>query len=112
MSYFSWLIRLGDYDLQDDSDEFDLVELEMLEVFIHPKFNITKAYFDVAVISIENVKFIDGLIRPICLNFNSEFDKEKYANTAATVTGWGVFNSSAVTSSTLKSASLTIYDYK
>ena len=72
--------------MQDDSDEFDLVELEMLEVFIHPKFNITKAYFDVAI--------------------------EKYANTAATVTGWGVFNSSAVTSSTLKSASLTIYDYK
>ncbi|CAH1723407.1 unnamed protein product [Aphis gossypii] len=78
-------VRLGDLNLQNDNDGAHPVELLVDEILIHPEYNKTSKYNDIALLRLDNtVKFNDH-IRPACLNNNNNID---YSH-KVTATGWG-----------------------
>ncbi|XP_026807478.1 serine protease Hayan-like [Rhopalosiphum maidis] len=78
-------VRLGDLNLQNENDGAHPVEFSVDEIIIHPDYNKTSKYNDIALIRLDNaVKFNDH-IRPACLNNNENID---YSH-KVTATGWG-----------------------
>jgi len=78
-------VRLGDLNLQNDNDGAHPVEFLVEEILIHPEYNKTSKYNDIALLRLDNaVKFNDH-IRPACLNNNDNID---YSH-KVTATGWG-----------------------
>jgi hypothetical protein len=52
---FSWMVRLGDTNLGDSSDDGAVIERQIRDIHVDPDFRPTVAYFDVAVIEIDEV---------------------------------------------------------
>ena len=55
MLFLSWKIRLGDNNLEDSSDDHGMVERGIKKISIHPRYKPTQAYFDVAIMEIDEV---------------------------------------------------------
>ena len=108
---FSWLIKLGDFDLQDSNDDDEVLERELNAKIIHPKNQRLQAYYDIALVKIDPVEF-SSAIRTICLPSKPFSRVDVYDGDAATVLGWGAYNNSRVTAPKLKTASVSIFDYE
>ena len=108
---YSWIIRLGDFDLVDANDDSEVIERELKNIIIHPKNKRLQAYYDVALVKIDPVEY-GPAIRTICMPVESYSREDIYDGDAATVIGWGSYNSSRVTAPKLKTASVSIFDYK
>ncbi len=50
-------MRLGDTDLNNPFDDDSVVEREIEEIFIHPKYIKGKAYFDIALLKVADLEF-------------------------------------------------------
>ena len=92
-------------------DDRNAIEKEVQETFTHPKYEKGLAYYDAALLKIAYIEFT-FFIRPICLPTTSSLDPYKYDDKLASVTGWGTQFRLGKTSSKLKKAIVTIYDYK
>ena len=108
---FSWRVRLGDQNLNSTDDDRNSIEKEVQATNTHPKYLNGLAYYDAALLKIPYIEFT-FFIRPICLPSSSSLDPYKYDDKTATVTGWGTQFRLGKTSSRLKKAIVTIYDYK
>lgn len=79
----SWA-RLGDLNIYSDPDDASPVDYEIVERVIHPDYNPTYVYNDIALFRLgEEVKF-SAYVRPVCLNTAQTFRFNK-----ATAIGWG-----------------------
>ena len=56
--FFRWLLRLGDQDHLNESDDFSKVEMKINQFRIHPLYKKGQAYFDVAIIDMDQVDAI------------------------------------------------------
>ena len=101
---------MGDFDLQDPEDDAEVLEREIQKKTIHPKNKRLQAYYDIAIVKIDPVE-LSPAIRPICLPSKPYSRENKYDGDAATVIGWGSYNSLGVTASKLNTATVSIFDY-
>ena len=103
-----WIIRYGVSNLDQSSDKGQTFPIQ--KIFKHPKYN-GLAYYDIAVLQIAPVEFSASL-RPICLPDSEEFKLDRYEERASTLIGWGSDGYLGSSSSILKRAILTIYEYR
>jgi len=61
-SIFRWKIRHGDDNLKSSLDDRRAKDFDIEKIFKHPKYNGT-AYYDIAVLQIDRVKF-SAFLRP------------------------------------------------
>lgn len=79
----SWA-RLGDLNIYSEPDDASPIDYEIVERVVHPNYNSTYVYNDIALFRLgEEVKF-SAYVRPICLNTVQTFRFK-----TATAIGWG-----------------------
>ena len=87
LTFFCHQIRLGEWDVNNDSEFYPNVELDVLSISIHPDFYSGNLYNDIAIIKLDG--FLDFQrnphISPVCLPDSlAEFSGER-----CFVSGWG-----------------------
>jgi hypothetical protein len=70
-------VRFGDIDLTTDTDDEFVQEVRITKITQHPEYVQGVAYYDIAVLETELVKFT-GNVRPICLPSSQDFRVDKY----------------------------------
>jgi hypothetical protein len=70
-------VRLGDIDLSTDTDDDFVQEVKITKITQHPEYVQGRAYFDIAVLETELVKFTAN-VRPICLPTSKDFRVDKF----------------------------------
>ena len=92
-------------------DDEDVTERGIKAIHIHPQYDDTTAYYDIAIIEMEAPIEFKYAIRRVCLPpETSEFNLRRLDGRAAVLTGWGRRSQSGDISSSLRGAALTIYD--
>ena len=61
----------------------------IVQQHVHPKYRQGSAYFDIAVLEMDQPISITNYVRPICFNFQGDEDVDKYQDALVTVTGYG-----------------------
>ncbi len=64
--HFRFKARLGDQNHNSIDDDTNLLILDIQETIVHPDYDHESAYFDVAILVTERIRFTRG-IRPVCL---------------------------------------------
>ena len=108
---FRWKVRLGDFNLTSKTDDQDVQEFSIEQIYTHPNYISGRAYNDIAVLIITPVHFTIR-VRPICLPKPSVFKLDQYEGDASTLIGWGSSFLNGKSSETLKRTIVTIYDYR
>jgi hypothetical protein len=75
---FSWKVVFGDINQLSTGDQKSPKERKITRVTKHPKFHDGIAYYDIALLNIEEVQY-SATLRPICLPDSNDFDPDKYA---------------------------------
>ncbi|XP_047996365.1 serine protease snake-like isoform X1 [Leguminivora glycinivorella] len=104
------IVRLGDKNIADVFSKSQLpVDKTILRIMKHPQYAAPKKYNDIAIIElVEGVAEFTQLIQPACLW--SSFDTSSLGYTA-NLTGWGVIETTSLTSSPeLQAAEVDIID--
>jgi hypothetical protein len=83
--------------------------LEFFEYFIHPNYDKVTAYYDVAVLQIEDSIEFSNAVGPICLPQESSEDIHKFDNNHAEIIGRGSKNKLTKNSPRLRRVSLKVY---
>ena len=88
-SFCSWLVRLGDVDLNNDNDDHTVVMRMIGNITIHPQYKSGSSNFDVAVLKLnQSVAFSTG-ISPVCLpNSPIDDDIDQHAGRLVRLIGW------------------------
>jgi hypothetical protein len=73
----SGIVRFGDIDLTTDTDDEFVQEVKITKITQHPQYVQGRAYFDIAVLETELVKFTEN-VRPICLPTSKGFRIDKF----------------------------------
>lgn len=76
-------VRLGDWNLKRSADE-DTTEFDISRIIVHPLYNETMLYNDIALLKLREKITFRNTIRPACL-----FDKDEIPVNKYTATGWG-----------------------
>ena len=112
ISFYSWRLRFGDFDLSSTDDDIGVSERRLVNISTHQRHDNFQAYYDVAVITIAHINYTTS-IRPICMPLDIlDFRTDAYSNYAAIVTGWGAYDNSQKVAPKLRTGQVTIYDYK
>ena len=77
-----------------------------------PRWEKGQPYYDVAVLETTAVSF-GKHVRPVCLPATPDADPDRYADSAAKATGWGVYaKNEQVSDNLLKATSVQVYTQK
>ena len=106
--HFRFKIRIGDTNHASAHDDRNVIELDIYNDKIHPKYNALTSYYDVAILETSPVTF-SKFISPICLPQLSSDDINKYDNDFVDLIGWGQENLYGKTSDKLDRVSLKIH---
>jgi hypothetical protein len=49
------MVRFGDFDLNNENDDFKVVQRRILKVDLHPKYEESRMYFDIAILKFDQV---------------------------------------------------------
>lgn len=103
-------IRLGDVNLSSLEDDRFVVERTVNQMIMHPKYDNFSAYYDVAIIEMDQeVTFTIG-VKPVCLPRKPTANVHNRDKTFVTLTGWGrLFRQENKFSSTLKQTQVGIF---
>ncbi len=73
------MVRLGEANLSpsDDSETESSHHRKITGVTIHPKYIDGQAYFDIALLDVDEIQF-SPTVRPICLPNSKDFKIDKY----------------------------------
>jgi hypothetical protein len=104
---FRWKIRIGVFDLSTDNGYV----LQILNSFVHPKYDYKSSYFDIAVLETKNIQ-ISRRINPVCLPERISYDVDKYNNNQAQLVGWGSQAKNGNTSKFLKRVSVKVFSQR
>ena len=109
----SWLVRLGDHDLDNINDDGGVQIRAIEEYKNHSQYDPRLKYFDVAVITVSNAFHINDNVRPVCLPDVPVSDcsyVDHLAGHHVTVTGYGQLSRFQLNvEQTLGEAHLTIF---
>ncbi|XP_058800002.1 serine protease persephone-like [Phymastichus coffea] len=83
-------IRLGSISLQDNSRDVQRISID--DIITHPRYRISRNYFDIAIITMRRPIILSNLTMPICLQTYSIPAFKSYLNSEMIATGWGVTN--------------------
>jgi hypothetical protein len=77
--FFSWTVRLGSVDLSstDDGKQKSAQQRKITRITKHPNYYDGVAYFDIALLDIEEAYFSEA-VRPICLLDSKDYYPNKY----------------------------------
>jgi len=92
--------RLGDLDLDETVNDgaTSAVTVPISQIKVHDQYDKTAKINDVALIKIENkVKFVEGMLMPICLPDKVFFNIHAFEGEETTVAGWGVLETKKYT---------------
>jgi hypothetical protein len=97
------LLRMGEYDLATDEEEYPYIERKVQIVASHPQFDSRTFEYDLALLRFyDPVRFQPNIV-PICLPPPSEVD---FVGRTAYVTGWGrLYEGKNIWNATLKNES-------
>ena len=95
-------VRLGDDNHTSTNDDQYVQEIGIEQVYTHPKYVQSKAYYDIAVLIIPTIQFTKR-VRPICLPASPQtIELNKYEGRLSTLIGWGYQFHTGKPSATLK----------
>jgi len=101
-------VRIGDTNHASEKDDRNVVDLEIFNQMLHPKYNKLASYYDIAIFETSPVIFSKS-ISPICLPTIPSDDIHKYDNYFVELIGWGQTDLHSKNSNKLKRVSLKIY---
>ena len=78
-------MRLGEYDLESDTEEFSHEDRQVSEIVVHPKFKVATFENDIALLRLKHPVIYQPNIIPICLPTIDD----NYIGKSGVVTGWG-----------------------
>ncbi|KAK2721520.1 uncharacterized protein LOC136035579 [Artemia franciscana] len=78
-------LRLGEYDLESDTEEFSHEDRQVSEIVVHPKFKVATFENDIALLRLKHPVIYQPNIIPICLPTIDD----NYIGKSGVVTGWG-----------------------
>ncbi|XP_015593322.1 serine protease snake isoform X2 [Cephus cinctus] len=81
------LVRLGNDDLGTVIP--DPLEIPISKIIIHPEYNLSTYYHDIAILKLEKKVYRSFLVQPICIQMKSLTEMNLSKNDTLTVTGWG-----------------------
>ena len=106
-SLFRWKVRIGVFDLSTENGKV----LEIVNSFVHYKYNGKSSYFDVAVLETEEIE-ISSKINPVCLPESISYDANEYKNDQAELLGWGSETKNGKPSNTLKRVNVKVFSQR
>ena len=71
------MVRFGDFNLAKENDDEFVQEVKITKITTHPNYVNGVAYFDIAILEVELVKFT-GQVRPICLPSSKNFRVDRF----------------------------------
>ncbi|XP_063704377.1 serine protease snake-like [Culicoides brevitarsis] len=98
-------IRISDHNLYESSDDTNVQERTVAEIFTHPLYKPTSTYHDIALIRLNEKVELNNVTRPACL---CVIDPETDSSVIAT--GWGLTAYGGSPSEELLKVELLIYD--
>ncbi|XP_063850050.1 trypsin-5-like [Scylla paramamosain] len=102
------VVRLGEHDYNDNEDGANHKDVKVADVVLYPHFNPGTAYHDLALLKLESKVTIQRSIRPVCLPWGTESEKNITGETA-TLTGWGDTSFGGFSSSVLQEVDLVTF---
>ena len=108
---FRWKVRIGDFDLKSTRDNGNAKDLDIIKIFVHPKFDGEASYFDVAILETEEITF-SRAVRPVCLPNKINNNIHKYDDDQAELIGWGSSQVTGNTANELKRVSVKVFSQK
>lgn len=84
----TFTVRLGDLNLQSDTDGATPVDVQVSEIKSHPKFSLTNFHNDIALLRLATPVQFDDNIKPACLPEPQDVTNA-FVNAEAVLTGWG-----------------------
>ena len=92
LKQFTLFFGLGDWSDYDPSDAYETGQTrEIKKVYIHPKYEKPKKYYDIAVLEVNEDLAYTTSIQPICLPLEPSDDWDNRANKAAIkLSGFGL----------------------
>ena len=111
--YFSWAVRLGDFDLDSQNDDDFLQIVNVTEIIIHDEYVEPMKYYDLAIIKTETIAMNEH-VNKVCLPdkpLSKCGDLNKYKDDVVTLTGYGAWSRSEINSDlTLGRVHLSVYE--
>lgn len=87
--YDLYLARLGEHDLQSDTDGAKPIDVPIERGTIHPQYNSSTVANDIAVLRLKREILFTDAIHPICLPLIPEIQNKDYVRHSPFVAGWG-----------------------
>ncbi|XP_015589545.1 venom protease [Cephus cinctus] len=84
-----YIVRLGDLDLNSDSDGATPIDVLIERKIIHPEYNAASYTNDIAVLRLQQEVPFTELIHPICLPLPDEVRNRDYTRLFPFIAGWG-----------------------
>ncbi|XP_014286481.3 venom protease [Halyomorpha halys] len=97
--------RLGDLDISSTKDDAMPVNKSIIEITVHPKYQDTQIYHDIALFKLDSKVVFSGYVLPVCLQADKHIDQKK-----ANFTGWGRTGFAEATSDKLLEGEVDIYN--
>jgi hypothetical protein len=104
-------LHVGDFNLSLSKPQQLGIDVDIMKINVHPLYNYSMAYFDIAIIVSNSINFTDN-IQPLCLPEYSSTDVHKYDRDQVDLLGWGASSFKGLVSETLKKVSQTIFPQK
>lgn len=98
-------IRISDHNLYESSDDVNVQERTVAKIFMHPSYNTTSNYHDIALVQLSEKVEISLTTRPACLCI-----KDPIPTTTVIATGWGLTEFGGSPSKELLKVDLEVYD--
>lgn len=99
------LIRISDHNLYASSDDSNVQERTVDQIFIHPRYKSTSNYHDIALVKLSEKIIIGTKTRPACL-----WTDDKINTKHVIATGWGLTKFGGAPSDELLKVDLEIFD--
>ena len=80
-------LRFGDRNLASAADDLGLVTRGIARTHRHHRYQLYLAYYDVAMLELDQPLQVNAFIRPVCLPPGPDFDVDGRENSLVTLTG-------------------------
>jgi len=104
-------ILIGNFNFSLTKSQQRGIVIDIRYIKVHPQYNYKNSYFDIAIITTDNIDFTIN-IQPICLPEYSSTDIHKYDNNHVELLGWGAITRSGTPSKLLKKVAQVIFPNK
>lgn len=98
-------IRIGDYDINTDTDDADPQDFNIAKKIAHPEYRSPSHYHDIALLQLDGTARLNPYARPACLQVEKNIPTAK-----AIATGWGRTQHAGIGSDNLLKVTLEMFN--